>query len=186
MELKEYIKILKTNIFLILLFAVLGASLAFFFAAKFEKDRSYQQIFFITAPSETEEVGFSFEGFYSSEKARNFTDTAIAVILTPDFAAEVAPVKITSVRKIAPQVIRLSAQAENQSEAKEALTDAKDIFNQKIIDLTGFESFQLKPVGNMVTPQTAKFSKNALVAFGALAGLIFALVTVGAKTYFKV
>ena len=186
MELKEYLKILQKNAHLIALFVVLGAALAIVFASKFNKGPRYEQLFFLTSPKETQDTAYRFEGFYAIEKARNFTDTALAIIASPDFKNEVTTEGNTlSARKIAPQVVRLSISAANLDSAKSTMNRTRDRFNQKIVDLTGASEFQLKPIGTVIVPVASRPAPEALIIFGAIAGVVFALVTIGFKTYFK-
>ncbi|OGD87350.1 hypothetical protein A3D81_02285 [Candidatus Curtissbacteria bacterium RIFCSPHIGHO2_02_FULL_40_17] len=205
MELAEYIKILKKNAYLVALFTVLGIALALVFVSKINKGPRYEQLFFIMSVSEEErtpaertgesiastkeaqDAVYRFEGFYATEKARNFTDTALAIILSPDFKNEVTTqATALSARKIAPQLIRLSIYAANLDSARSTMNKTKDRFNQKIVDLTGDSEFQLKPIGTAIVPVTAQPQPKALIIFGAIAGFVFALVTIGFKTYFKV
>lgn len=186
MELAEYVKILKKNLYLVALFTVLGVVLALVFASKINKGPSYQQLFFLNSPKEAAANANYSEGFYAIEKARNFTDTALAIISSPDFANEVkGNGDLVSAKKIAPLVIRLTVNARDLDGAQSTLNKTKDRFNQKVVELTESEQFQLAPIGTAIVPVTAQPPRWALIVFGAFAGLVFALVTISLKTYFK-
>ena len=187
MELKEYIKLLRKNAFLIILFALAGALITLFLSVNFAGGSRFEQLFFLVSKRENLENYYRFEGFYSQEKARNFTDTAVAIISSPDFTSEVvAGSDQVTARKVAPQVIRLSVATASQENARILMSKATSHFNQKIVELTSSDEVKLKPIGELIVPVATRPRGIALVVFGSLIGAVFALVTVGFKTYFKV
>lgn len=187
MELRQYLAIFKKHFWAISLFGVVGAVTAFVFVARLPSGVRLEQLFYIVPPASPKEDTYNFEGYFRQEKARNVTDTVVAILGSADFAQTVVvPPEAVSVHKIAPQLISIAVTSSQQENAKILLEKAVLSFNQKMADLVGFEqAVQLKPVAN--NPLTASVTQNKfiLVIFGAVAGITFALFVVGLKTYFK-
>lgn len=181
LELRQYLKILKKNIFFISLFILGGAVLAFMFTFRWGSGVRFEEYFYISTPRTADSI------YYSQETARNFTDTAVAILASPDFVSGIIlPNEQIAVRKIAPQVIKLTATAFHQETAKSVVERTVSGFNQKVADLAGDQAVWLSPVGQGGQTYPLTPNRSLIVIFGALAGSVFALFVIGLKTYFKV
>jgi len=188
MEFKEYIKIFKKNIGVLLLLVVLGVVLALVITYKLPSGYSQSRLFYIAGPKTTSQTNYDYEGYYVQQKARDFTDTAVAILESADFTSEVGIFSVgLSVRKIAPQVLRLTAVAKDAREAEDAIEKISQSFNLKLVNLTGNDpALQIKPIGKAQPSYFSSPNKKILGVFGASLGFIFGIMVVGLKVYFKV
>lgn len=195
MELKQYLKIIKKN----LLFVVLITTIAFLagnFASKklqngFRLEESFiiMQInqtalnnFQITSPA----MPYSFSGYYEQEKARNFTDTAVAIFQNSDFSNDIiAPGNTISAQKLAPQLFKVTVSSQNISEAKFDLDRLILKFNQKLKTLSPQDYLQIAPLGTPKEPFISKFDPKIISTASVLLGLTLSLVLIAIKSYFK-
>lgn len=184
MELREFLKIATRNIWAIIIFSVIGAVLAASIATKTSATVHLEQLFFIPAKSPNPESQIG-TGYYDQETARNFTDTAVAILESPDFAKELKGQGTISVRKVAPQIIRISANAPHLQTAKGQIDEAASTFNRKMVDLSGTTLYELKAVGTGPQRTFSSPSKKVAAIFGVLAGSVFAIFAIGLKNYFK-
>jgi len=189
LELKVYLKILKKNILFILLFAIVGAVAAFMFTLKLASGVRFEQYFYLVSSNNPDSQTQPAENsiYFPQETARNFTDTAVAILSSPDFISEInlGDGQIV-VRKMAPQVIKLTATASQEGTAKSLIEKTTSSFNQKILSLAGNQIVSLKPVGRGAQPVALTPNRSLIVIFGLLFGSVFALLVVGLKIYFKV
>jgi len=176
MELKEFIKILKSYLAVIIVLAIVGAASGFYSTRYFSSGYHHTQDFFLA------------ENFFTQEKARDFTDSAIAILESPDFKDEVISSGDTLiVRKLAPQVIRLNYISQNADAGNSQLQSITQKFNSKIQTLTeSTQASQMKAVGNFQPPRYSSLNKSVLAVAGTLLGIIFALFVIGLKNYFKI
>lgn len=183
MELKEYLKIITKNAWAILIFAAFGALIAFAISGRASATIQLEQLFFLPAQNVPSQQN---SDYYSQERARNFTDTAVAILESPDFAMELTSPGSLSVRKVAPQVIRLTTSANDHQSAKSRLDESVAAFNSKMQELTSSPSYELKAVGSGPHRTFAQPTKKVATIFGALAGGVFALFVIGLKNYFRI
>ena len=188
MEFKEYLKFFKKNIGILLLLVVLGVVLALVITYKLPSGYSQSRLFYIVGPKTTAQTTYDYEGYYAQQKARDFTDTAVAILESPDFTAEVGISSVSlSVRKVAPQVLRLTAVAKDAREAEDAIEKISQSFNLKLVDLAGYDpALKIKPIGKAQPSYFSSPNKKILGVFGGMLGFIFGILVVGLKVYFKV
>ena len=186
MELRKYLAILKKNWFFILIFAIFGAATAQIIASKLPSGYSKNQLFLITT-SEKQSESFSAEGYYAQERARNFTDTAVAILQSPEFLKEASRQEVAiSAQKIAPQLIRVTAITPKPEDADFQIDKISSTLNQQLADLTGpNQPLQVKGVGSSSPTSYNAPNKKILIPFGIATGATFALFVTGLKTYFK-
>lgn len=185
MELKEYLKIFRKYLALIAALSFIGMSLAFAFARRIPQGYQDSQTFFISPQSAAIQM---YEGYYGQEKARNFTDTAVAILDSPDFKSEVQGTnEAISVRKMAPQVVRLTATSKSSAAAKNLLDKTVNSFNSKLQSLSGSQAqIQLKAIGRAQGPSTVAVNRKVFALVGLIAGFAFATAAISLKTYFKI
>lgn len=180
MELRDFLKILKSNYYFIVIFAVLGILFAWLTTAKISQGYQLSQVFYL---HQTENPNDIYGGYYSQEKARNFTDTAIAIIESPDFATQAVSL---SAKKLAPQVVRITASAKSQQVAKDSLFRANQAINTKLASLNGSDNLKMQPVGDVNFSSQTVLDKKIVLVFGTAVGTIFAIFVIGLKTYFRI
>ena len=184
MELKQYIEILKKNIVIIVLVTLFGTVIGFYFSKSAQTDYQLDETFFISS-QETTPTDTAQNNYYNLEKSRDFTDTAIAILQSEDFTSGLTPSGPISVRKQAPQVVKITANAKNAQEASSLMENTKNSFNEKIQTLLASNSFQLKPIGNSRAPQAANLSPKIAIVFGSAAGFVVSIIVISLKTYFR-
>jgi|SRR3990172_7415119 len=186
MEIKQFLAIFKKYWLFILVFVCLGAAIAYLFTSTLPSGYRQEQLFFISSTQENFE-GYNFEGYYGQEKARNFTDTAVAILESQQFQGEVSAQNANiSARKITPQLIRITVTADVPEEAEKLIPEIVSNFNRKMLDLIGTnETIQIKTIS---PPSPAYFvapEKKIFIPATAAIGAIFGIFIVGLKTYFK-
>ena len=188
MEFKEYIKIFKKNIGVLLLLVVLGVVLALMITYKLPSGYSQTRLFYIASEKTTPQTNYDYEGYYVQQKARDFTDTAVAILESADFISEVGILPVSlSVRKVAPQVLRLTVVAKDPQDANDAIEKISQSFNAKLVNLAGYDpALQIKPIGKAQPSYFSSPNKKILGVFGGSLGFIFGILVVGLKVYFKV
>jgi len=182
MELRQYIAILKKNIVIILALSAAGLVLALFAAKSLPQGYLQSRTFFVAS---TQIAQDSNSAYYNQEKARNFTDTAIAILESADFKkeAERGNGKIDA-KKSAPQVIRISAASSTPEGAQTLLLGTQNAFNAKLSSLNA-QNLRLMEVGEPQEPALSKVNLKVAATAGLILGFAFAVFTVSLKTYFK-
>lgn len=190
MEINQLIPLIKKNALIIIIFAAIGAVTAATSANFFSSGFNHQRLYFLTSPNMTNQItdNPNSESYLLQEKSRNFTDSAIAILDSPDFKAETLDQGDSlQVRKVAPQVIRLNLISASPDNNNSKLDNVISEFNTKIQQLTkSTSSVELKPVGGLTPPSYSALSKKVLFAFGAVLGTAFALLVIGLKNYYKI
>lgn len=189
MELTEIIKIIKKELVFLTGALLVGALVGFYATRFFPSGYLHTQQYFLTeARFQEESEIINAQSYYSQEKNRNFTDTAIAILESPDFKGEVVKAQDSLVvRKAAPQVIKLTYISQNPDENNTNLNNVKETFNSKIKALTESTSASiLKPIGNKSLPVYSAFNKFVLALAGSVLGIFFATFVIGLKNYLKI
>lgn len=191
MEFKLYLKVAKRYWLFIVAASLAGALLATFAVSKMPQSYVLTQTFFITPAPVQNFAQYHFEAYYAAEKARNFTDTAVAILNSADFGGQVvAGGQTLQVRKLAPQVIQIKAVAANPNEAKQLMARTVNTFNTKFIFGQPLPadpgSFGLKEVAPAGEPIRQLVKRQVASAAGLVLGLAFAVFVVSLKSYFKI
>lgn len=183
MELTKFLKIFKENLAFIVIISLAVAAISTMSASFLPPLYSASRIYFVTGQSQKTSLN---ENYYSQENARNFTDTAVAVLQSTDFAAQVVKTGDSlTVRKLAPQLIKITISAKNPSDLNANITSIASNFNNKIAQLEGSPSSQLAPIGQIGKPTFFALNKPILFAFGLILGSALAIFIVGVKNYFR-
>lgn len=187
MELRQYLKILRKNLALIIVFGGAGALIAFFLTLKLPSGYSQRSLFYLVPPLTASPTSYNFEGYYAQEKARNFTDTAVAILESADFTQKVVESNQSlSVRKVAPQVVRLSAFAPSGEAARLLIEKAASRFNQELNNLSGqADSLKIVPIDSQRSSNYSSPNRLVYLLSGFLGGFLFALLAIGLKVYFR-
>lgn len=192
MELKDLIKILRENLILILCLTVLSIALSYIYASQKASGYNVAQTYLINtqeastssqlSPPETR----NFDSFYQQEKARNFTDTAVAILQSSDFQKDIAsPADSLSIQKVALQVIKITSTSNNSQDAQKLNEKTVSTFNEKIKNLLPNQPPQLLSVGPISQSFSTVSQRKIYLLFGAIAGFTLGLFIAGLKTYLK-
>ncbi len=183
MELRQYIDIIKKNILIITLVTLLGAAVAFYFSLNFQSGYKFEQDFFLLSQGTLADTLQN--SYYSAEKAINFTDTAVAILQSPDFANDLDIKGSVATRKLAPRVIQITTITPDRQSAKTLMGQVVSSFNAKIGKLEPSSTFQINTIGKVPDSKPAGPSPKIVVVFGAAFGFVVSLVAIGLKTYFR-
>lgn len=183
MELKVYLEILKKYQIFIILTVIFSALMAFIIAAKTPQLYTASQTFYILVPQSQETQEYQYEGFFAQEKAAKVTDTAVAILDSQDFKSQITGQNQSiTIRKLAPQVIRLTAASQNQEDPQRLIEKTIASFNSQFSE----QSISLKGVASIPNPTLKnKIDKQIITAAGSVFGLLFALLIISFKSYFK-
>lgn len=184
MELRQYLKVFKKNFLVVVVLCIFGLLLGYFLAMSRSEGFQQDQTLYI-APQTTDTQNY--EGFYGQEKARNFTDTAVAILESPDFKAEIqGSGESLSVRKIAPQVIKITTTAKDPQGAKNLMAKVTSTFNSKLQTVSNNQAkIELKELGKLQEPAPIIINKKVSTLAGLVLGFAFAILAISLKTYFK-
>lgn len=183
MELKNLVKLLKQDLYFIVGLVLAGALIGLYSTRFLPATYRQSQVFFISGP---EAAGSSQDLFYKEENARNFTDTAVAILQSEEFIKSQAPIALEA-RKLAPQVIRITVQSASRENLTSSLENVSASFNQKIASLQeATRSSRLVPIAKAQEPSFFALNRATISAFGAVLGLIFSILSIALKYYFKI
>jgi capsular polysaccharide biosynthesis protein len=193
MELKAYIKLFRKNFLFIVICVAVATAIAYYAAHKAQTGYKLEQTYFLSqAPVQTfvsdqqptQPSGFG--NYYQQETSRNFTDTVVSILESPDFYSQFSlSYNDISTQKVAPQLIKIIITSPTSSEAKFLLERLVIGFNQnlKIWDPSG--NLELKAIGQSREPVINSLDIKVVVAAGAILGFALAICVVALKTYFK-
>jgi capsular polysaccharide biosynthesis protein len=184
MELKDYIRIVRKDIFLVIVLSLGSLFMALLITNSVPQGYSQTQTFFVASPKE---LSFQNLGpYYAQENARNFTDTAIAILESPDFIAQVSGEGRISIRKMAPQVIRITATARDAAKTHSLMQNTLSTFNSKMASISDNQyQPQLKEIGRAPDPSKIPLDKKVFAVAGFTFGLAASVVALSLKTYLK-
>lgn len=192
MELKSYIKLLTNNFLFILICVVVACGIAYYTTINSQSGYVLEQTYYLqeqqsepltTLESTQAQVT---DKYYKQETARNFTDTAVAILNSPDFSNQFVQKPSTIMaEKVAPQLITLKVSAPDASEPQFLLERTVIGFNQNVRQLTPGNSIELKAVGSLPSPQIASLDTKVIVSAGALLGFALGVCVVALKTYLR-
>lgn len=188
MDINEIFLTLKRNAIFIVIFAIIGGFIGLSSSSIFSSGYQHSGTFFLTEPAVKNNIeDIRSDNFLQQEKARNFTDTAIAILQSADFQRNaVLPGDSLNVRKKAPQVISLVYSSSNIDEKNSNIFNLVSEFNSIVANLTeSTPASQLKPIGQLGNPLYSSTGKSTLVFAGSLIGVIFAILILSTKNYLK-
>lgn len=185
MELEKFLRILKKDLLVLIICAILGVAIALIFLSLQKDGVTVQQTFYITSRISPNTANDIYDGFYREERLRNFTDTAVSLLQTPDLFEGINLGVVVSTRKLSPQLIRITAKAATSQNATAAIQSTASQFNAKMESLEKNSPLVLEPISN--SPQIQKTDRNQalMVASGLGAGLILGIFLVSTKFYLK-
>lgn len=186
MELKKIIESLKPYFLFLIILGIVGGIIGAKSASFFPQGYRQSQLFFVTEPSAIDSQD-SVGAYFKQEKERNFTDTAAAIIQDPNFSNEVFAAQVSlSVRKLAPQVVRITAQSPHKESLYGTFQKISTAFNTKINQLSISQANQITPIFEPENLSYFALNKFVLAASGVILGLISGIMVSALKIYFKV
>ncbi len=187
MELKQFLKIFKDNLTFIVILAFVGAIISLISANFLPSGYSASRVYFVVGQNGGATLnGYNFDNYFRGENARNFTDTAVAALSSPDFANTVLPgTDSLTVRKLAPQVIKITLSAHTSEDLNSNIEKIATRFNTQITELEGSSASQLRPIADATKPSFFALNKPILFVFGLILGVSVAIFILGAKNYFR-
>lgn len=187
-------KIIKKNLLLLIACTAVVMALAHYISTKSLSGYKLEQAFFIygtvsqTAPTAQSLAPqfYDFDNYYNQEKARNFTDTAVAILQSGDFTnnLSVGDAHI-SAQRLSPQLIKIIVVSTSSSDTKFILERTVLEFNQKIKALEPQNPPQLSPIGSVKEPVLNRIEPKIALLAGAAFGLALSTFLIALKTYFK-
>lgn len=183
MELKKILTIFKKNVVYLLVFVVIGAVVGAYLGKNY-KDVPHAQLDVFLTPKNVPKVQAN-DNYYLQEEARNFTDSAVVILESPDFAKGLTQSGETiSASKLSAQLIRLTASALSDERASALLNDTINKFNTKIPELTAEDrTVLLKPIATEPRNFTPAVNTKVLILTGALFGFLFAAFVISLREY---
>ena len=187
MELKDYIQTFKKYTVFILILTAIGGLLAFVITSNIKPGYALSQTFFISSPASTEETNLSQNpDYFAQEKARNFTDTAVAILDSQDFKSlTVKEGQSLSVRKLSPQVIRLTTTSANPQETKTLMQKIPQEFNSKLSTLQPGSKISIKELAPVGQPSLIQADRRIFTLGGLALGFTLAIFALSLKLYLK-
>lgn len=192
MELKAYTKILRKNFLFIVICVAIATAISYYAAQKSQNGYKLEQTYFIaqtqSQPSSPDQQipPSGYGNYYQQETARNFTDTAVSILQSPDFISlyTQSPHNVTT-QKVAPQVLRISITSPTAAEAQFLLDRLIIGFNQNLKSWAPANTVELKAIGQSQEPFINGLDTKIIVAAGAVLGFALAVCVVAVKAYFK-
>ncbi|KKR50946.1 MAG: hypothetical protein UT84_C0004G0009 [Candidatus Curtissbacteria bacterium GW2011_GWA1_40_16] len=189
MELKKYLEITKNNALFIVVIALIGAFSAYFIAPHLESGYWAQSTFYLSNQLQeaTQPQGYDFGGYFLQSTAINATDTAVAILESGSFQSQAKSAGTTiAVNKIAPQVIRITATAQDSGAPKSQMESIPDAFSKKMKELNPVgPTLTLSPISGQIDVAYHSLNSKVLALAGFGLGIIFAFLILGLKTYLK-
>ena len=184
MEFKKYTELLSKNILFIVVITVAGLLLALLSAKTMKSNYSQSQTFFVASQSQSASPQPNAD-FYKEEEARSFTDTAVAIIQSPDFQNDIQKDGGSiSVKKNGPQILTITTTGQTKEAASSLLKSTASVFNAKLTSLNNQQTI-LKEVGIPPQPQLPRLNKKVTAVAGLVFGFAVAVMALSFKTYFK-
>lgn len=174
----QYIKIVKTNLFFICALTLVGAICGYLSVAHIESGYKAQQTIFVRI----EKINpLSYEGV----DAQTITDTVAAYISSTDYQRKTNKISQTTAKKVAAQVVTLTATSQSLEEAQNSLKNTTTNFNQVAPDLITHSKVELVNVGEEAIPTKNALNSRVLALFGAILGFAASISIISASRYFR-
>lgn len=187
MELKKFLKIGKKDLIFVLATSIIISALSYLSAPHISSGYRSQNTFYLSNPQAQSPQGYNFGGYFSQSTAINVTDTAVAIIQSLDFKAQLLNIPASiSARKIAPQLIQITIASNDQQSPKIQMESIAKIFNQKLEALNpNGPTLTLAPILDQVTVSYFAINSKIVALAGFIFGVVFAVLILGLKSYLK-
>lgn len=184
MELKTFLKILKAYLVNILILASFGGVLGYYSSKISAESFQIEKTYFVRMPSS--DAANQIENLLIQNQASSQTDTAVALLESADFQGEALSVGSSlSVRKLAPQVVRLTITNSSQDNLLKDFQNLPQNFSLKTQKLNQ-NNLNLVSVSENNKIQQPNVNTKITTGVGFLLGLLSALLLIGLKLYLKI
>lgn len=201
MELKEYIKIIKNNLKLIFVTALITSFSAFLFSSlqpvKYETSLSL----FLSKDKSQMTDDFKYDGYYALETSGIIADSIVQWIKSPELVNSVyqkaqidgnfknlkSYAKKITAKKMSPQYIEVKFETNNIDQADKISTAIIDKINNKIQSIKKDSEGEIAFLISNENPITIKREQNIFLnsIIGLISGIILGIFFVFFKRYFK-
>ncbi len=201
MELKEYIKIIKNNLKLIFVTALITSFSAFLFSSlqpvKYETSLSL----FLSKDKSQMTDDFKYDGYYALETSGIIADSIVQWIKSPELVNSVyqkaqidgnfknlkSYAKKITAKKMSPQYIEVKFETNNIDQADKISTAIIDKINNKIQSIKKDSEGEIAFLISNENPITIKKEQNIFLnsIIGLISGIILGIFFVFFKRYFK-
>lgn len=179
MELINYINILKKHLAFILTLSILGAMVAYTSTSFIKSGVVFERTLFLKIIENDSNSNTQLD-------VSALTDTSVAYVGSADFlnSANTHQAAV-SVRKLAPQIIRLTVTSPSPETSREVSQNVVGIFNNRAKDLTTTAQVELLQTGEPNEPAKQVLNRQILAIFGAFIGATLSLVILMLSQYFR-
>lgn len=201
MELKEYTKIIKNNLKLIFVTALITSFSAFLFSSlqpvKYETSLSL----FLSKDKSQMTDDFKYDGYYALETSGIIADSIVQWIKSPELVNSVyqkaqidgnfknlkSYAKKITAKKMSPQYIEVKFETNNINQADKISTAIIDKINNKIQSIKKDSEGEIAFLISNENPITIKKEQNIFLnsIIGLISGIILGIFFVFFKRYFK-
>lgn len=199
LELKKIIAILQQNLKFVVILTLLGGLAGFGYAhfspSAFEAQNT---VYVKREAEETSGSFYNYDGFYTQQVSKEYTDTVVGLLKTIDLYLETVErmgqgsnaqeLQVsTKVKKISPQVVSITVTKRQQEEAKNTLNALTSTLVEKIRSLNKSGDKKISIETLKATPYVSLFRPNPIVtlSLGFLSGLLVALTSLALGRYFR-
>ncbi len=202
MELREYVKIIKRSLPLLVILAAGFGGLAFFASSKMPTTYTASLTLYVKRQAtEASADYYTFDGFYSQQAAEKFTETVVGFLKSKDIllaSAKLADLPLDqeslkqlessiTIKQVAPQLVSLKVKKEEPNAAKTSCTALAQATTERInlLNQTGDKSISVDLLNSepLVEKNEPKVLLNSLV--GILSGILLAFLYTFLKSYFS-
>ncbi len=202
MELREYVKIIRKSLPLLVVLAVGFGGLAFFVSQQLAPMYTASLTFYVKRQAtEASPDYYTFDGYYSQQAAEKFTETVVGFLDSKDIllaSARLADLPTDQkglerlessikIKQVAPQLVTLKVEQANGEEAKNFCTALAQATTERIalLNQTGDKAISVDLLNPepLVEKTEPKVVLNSLV--GILSGVLLALLFTFLKEYFE-
>lgn len=190
MDLKDYIKILKKNFLTLLILTAVAVAIGMIYSQKSQPGHKLEQVFIISSrenqitSQQASQSPVKLEPRSPQQEARDFTDTAVALLQSRSFN-QTQPGTQISAEKLAPQLIQITAVAPNPQEVEVQMERTAIDFNRVLKELIINPSLEIKAVGETPEATFNKIDRKIILATSFFMGLTFSVLVISLKNYFK-
>lgn len=180
MQLSNYLKILKKNFVFIVTLTALGAIVAFASTSFIKSGVIFERTLFVKITETSSNINLRVD-------VQALTDTTVAYLQSTDFLNSTGSDGASvSVRKQAPQVVKLTVTSQSAVTSKEISKAVTSTFNQRVKDLISTAQVELVETGDPNEPAIQVLNSKILAVFGAFLGFTLSLVVMAISQYFKI
>jgi capsular polysaccharide biosynthesis protein len=200
MELREYVKIIRKNLTLLIALATAFGMLAFFVSQQLPTTYTASLTFFVKRQAtDARDDYYTFDGYYSQQAAEKFTETVVGFLQSKDIllaSAKLADLPTDQesleqlessikIKQVAPQLVSLQAGQGDGGEAKKFCTALAQATTERInlLNQTGDKAISVDLLNP--EPLVEKNEPHAIVntLVGILSGVLLSFLYTFLKEY---